>query len=207
MSELSERPSQKPGGSLSRIAALRANLERATGAPLTGSSDGRAVVWLLLDTSGSMKNKMAAAAEGAVEFAQGSQRKGYRVGLIGFNSQARICAKPSAEDRDLVQALGSFRASGSTNMAGALALAEEELAGFTSRRAVALVTDGSPDDRDAALQMRDRLVRKGVEILTLAVSGADEKFLARMATSRELAVQASVATLRSGVANLAGLLR
>jgi Mg-chelatase subunit ChlD len=207
MSELSNSSSHKLSGSLNRIAALRANLERATGAPVTANTAGHGVVWLLLDVSTSMEDKLAEAVAGAREFARASRRKGYRVGLIGFGSHAHVCAKPVADESELDRALIRLIAGGSTDMAGALALVEQELRQSAGRRAVALVTDGSPNDRDATLNARERLVGLSVEVLTLGVSGADENFLARLATSRELAVQTPVAALRAGVANLAGLLR
>lgn len=206
MSNLSNIHNTQINGSLSRVAALRRQIEQTTGAPLTGNAPLNGMVWLLLDVSGSMAGKLAEAQAGAGDFAETARRKGYRVGLISFGSTATICCEAEATGHEFALALAKLLISGSTNMAEALVLATDKIGATARQRAVVLVTDGAPDDPVATMRARDELVRRGVEILTLGVSGADAVFLAQLATRSDLAVNATVATLRSGVANLAGLL-
>lgn len=152
--------------------------------PSRGSVGDLAVV-LVIDVSGSMQgSKLAEAKSACVGFVEELERAGCaeRVAIISFGSDARTILRMGsspATQRDAVQAL---EIEGSTNLAAGLRRAEEVLTAITGRRVVVVLTDGAPDDRSAALAVRDALVVEEVELIARGVAGADEDFLRELAT-------------------------
>ena len=50
-------------------------------------------------------------------------------------------------------------------------------------KVVILLSDGAPDDRASAESSAETARKKGIKIITIGVSGADEQFLKRIASS------------------------
>ena len=146
-------------------------------------------VFLMIDCSSSMGgNKIEQAKTGALQFSEDAFRRGYRIGLITFAGQADLAMDTRRDRRSLLKAVERLRAAGTTNMAAGLSMARSKLRRRASRaRAVVVVTDGYPDDRDAALREARRLRRDGVRIITIGTDGADLGFLSRLSSHESLA--------------------
>lgn len=146
---------------------------------------GELAVVLVIDVSGSMQgSKLAEAKSACVSFVEELERAGCaeRVALVSFGSEARTIltmGSSPATQRDAVQAL---EVEGSTNLAAGLRRAQSELAQISSRRVVVVLTDGAPDDRAAALAVRNALVVEEAQLIARGVAGADENFLRELAT-------------------------
>lgn len=163
--------------------------------------------YLLLDTSGSMSgDKLRQAKCGALEFAAQAEEKGYRLGLVTFDSNARLLQEPQNNPNQLRRQLAQLSASGSTNMAAALELATQRLRSQEAMRAIVLVTDGQPDDRSAALAVAERARSLNIAIITIGTEDADKGFLGQIATAEGLALGVKSHELGQGIASAARLL-
>src|SRR5579862_3059579 len=104
-----------------RINALMNRLQERSGKPLETRGEATRLVYLLLDCSGSMEGeKISQAKMGAVSFAKDAFQKGYGVGLITFESTARLLAEAQPGSSLLPSHLESLAAEGGTNIAAAI---------------------------------------------------------------------------------------
>lgn len=185
-------------------------LETASGKKVaavpTARQFGR-TVYLLLDCSGSMEGeKLDAAGKGALAFASEATAKDYHVGLIAFASTPGCYREARAGIAGFAECLGGLEAAGSTDLAAALTLATEKIARCPGDKVFCVVTDGIPDDADAALAAAKEATRHGIEIMAIGTDDADRAFLDRLVTRRELAAKVERRQLRQGIASMAGLL-
>ncbi len=165
-------------------------------------------VYLLVDCSGSMAGqKLVDAAAGADEFARSALAKGYRAGLIRFDSDATLVCEAQEGLSRLTEALSRLSTTGSTNMAAGIDLATNQLSEHTGTRAIVLVTDGQPDDPEAALAAARSASACQIQIITIGTDDADAAFLRSLATADHLAVMVDKPELRTGIASAARLLR
>ncbi|HUD11713.1 MAG TPA: vWA domain-containing protein, partial [Candidatus Saccharimonadia bacterium] len=143
------------------------------------------MVYLLIDCSSSMEgNPMRQAKDGALHFADDSRERGYRVGLIRFADNANALQNPETGFTDAVQSLVAF---GTTNLAEAIDLAIEHLVReAVGQKVMCVVTDGMPDSERKALAQARRAAQNDIQIMVIGTSGADRKFLAKLATASSL---------------------
>lgn len=181
-----------------------AAVQRATGQDLR-QVPGHGCAYLLLDTSASMVGApMAEAVQGAQRFNAECVAGGQALGLIGFASQATLVAAPSRSG--IGHALAGQYCGGTTDMAAALELAWQGLAGKPGRHKVVLATDGHPDDRAAALRAATRLKQAHVRVLTVGTTDSDTAFLAQLASTPQWAVVTRPGELGRALAASARLL-
>ncbi len=111
-------------------------LDRSTPVPLT--------IALLIDTSGSVKNKLDFEKSTAAEFFRSVLRKSKDLGLIiQFDSEVNLVQDYTDDNDRLIRALDSLQAGNSTALYDAIYLAvEEKLKTETGRRVVVVITDG-----------------------------------------------------------------
>jgi Mg-chelatase subunit ChlD len=165
------------------------------------------VVYLLLDTSGSMEGqKLAQAKRGAINFAEDARSKGYAVGLIQFSSTATHLCEPQRDISVLNQYLERIYADGSTNMTDVILLALQRMSDRKGYRAVVIVTDGMPDSQETALEAAQEAKANGIDILTIGTDDADRDFLAKLASKTELSVKVLSERLEQGITSMAKLL-
>lgn len=164
-------------------------------------------VYLVLDCSTSMswKGKMQQAREGSIGFALEAQDKGYSVGLISFSSEAHHLLEPCNPAR-IMAAVGMLKAKGSTNMADAIIMAVEMLSGMSGERVMCIVSDGKPDSDEETLEAAENAKGMGIDIMCIGTDDADEEFLEKLATRKELSVKVEVSQFQQGMIRMAGLL-
>ncbi|MCB0216742.1 MAG: VWA domain-containing protein, partial [Chloroflexi bacterium] len=163
---------------------------------LTLSLDGRCEgaqasvpldVFLLLDRSGSMGGEsLRVAREAALDFIARADLASTRIGLISFNTQARVDAPLGQDAWRLRQALTSLDARGGTDIAAALAVANDAIGQsgrLSARWAFVLLSDGGSAHAPAIAEA-DRARRAGVEIFTIGVQ-ADAVLLRALADDAE----------------------
>ena len=146
-----------------------------------------AYVYLIIDTSGSMRNgKLEQAKKGALEFARDAYNKGYLVGLIGFSSEvSHIC--PPNNDANLLKArMAGMAPSGSTNMAEAIKMAHYHLDKPDKTQVIVIATDGRPDNKRKALSEAEKAKADKIDIITIGTDDAEQDFMQKMATRAEL---------------------
>lgn len=185
-------------------------LQRLDGVVAAARADGPAgVVILLVDCSDSMAGKkLEQAKSGARDFAKQAAALGYGVSLARFsNGGERIVSWRQGESA-LSGGLDRLFADGGTNMAGGLCAALAELGDLSPlwRRVICLVTDGMPNDRQAALTAAEVARKHGIDIMCIGTDDADLDFLARIATCAGLARKVEARALRAAVADMALLL-
>jgi Mg-chelatase subunit ChlD len=171
-------------------------------AAITGGS-----VYLVIDCSASMSGEgIAEAKTGALNFAIQAQGMKYAVGLIAFSDEARHIAPLTADVIALPRQLGVLTADGSTAMEQGIGLATAKLAGRTRPAAMVVVTDGEPNDADAALAAAQVARQQGIDIIALGTGDADVEFLKRLASRDSLAVIVNAHQLAAGIAGAANML-
>lgn len=182
-------------------------LEEATGEKVTTSPDSAQAVYLLLDCSGSMKgDKLKQAKRGALNFAREAKSKGYLTGLISFSSSAEHLCEPQPKPKKLEGYLDPMAAGGNTDMGSALSLAGRKFKERKGVRVVVLVTDGLPDSRQETSRAAKPLIKDGVDIITIGTDDADESFLEKISSRKDLAKKVKRTQLEKGVQSVAGML-
>lgn len=162
------------------------------------------LIYLLVDCSTSMEGEaLDQAKAGALQFATDARSRGYRIGLIRFADDARALQNP---DTGFTQAVQSLTAFGTTNLAAALELGIKHLSGATGDRIMCVITDGLPDSKRKALRQADKAVRQGIQIMAIGTDGANEKFLAELATTDKLSRYVRREKLQEGIGEMALLL-
>lgn len=182
-------------------------LEEATGKKVTTSPDSAQAVYLLLDCSGSMKgDKLNQAKQGALNFAKEAKSKGYLTGLISFSSSAEHLCEPQPKAKELESYLEPMAAGGNTNMGSALSLAKRKFEERMGVRVVVIVTDGMPNSRQETSRAAKTLIKDGVDIITIGTDDADEGFLEKISSRKDLAKKVKRTQLEKGVQSVAGML-
>jgi molecular chaperone DnaK len=142
-------------------------------------------VALVIDISGSMSgSKLGEAKDACCGFVDTLEEAGAGecVALVAFGSSGRLMAGLGTSPGEVRRAARGLSTSGSTNLAAGLRVAWDALGATSGRRVLVVLTDGSPDNRDAALAQRTAVVRDGGEIIARGVHGANQAFLRELAT-------------------------
>ncbi|MCK5095823.1 MAG: VWA domain-containing protein [Candidatus Pacebacteria bacterium] len=147
-----------------------------------------AIVYLLIDTSGSMNGvNLDAAKEGARKFALSVTEKGHYVGLISFDSYAEYISDPVNDIPTINRKISLLNTGGSTNMSDAFNMAYTCFEDIKPDLATVVVaTDGMPDSKEDTIRAADKLKDVGVTIITIGTDGADENFLKKIASASDL---------------------
>jgi len=146
-----------------------------------------AYVYMVMDTSGSMKgSKLEQVKKGILDFASDAFTKGYRVGLIAFNSTAEHLSPPAGNLGGLQKRVLDMNSGGSTNMAEAIKMAHYHLDKNDTTRVMVIATDGKADSKRNALKEAEKAKEEGIDIITIGTDDAEQDFLKKLATREEL---------------------
>jgi len=159
-------------------------MKRIENADLNQLTASRGVdVALLIDCSGSMEgSRIEEAKKAAVGFLNNFRVANGSVGLITF--PGGIAHKLSQNFGSIKSKINSLGAYNGTPMTGAIELAHVNMLVTTEyENIIVLLTDGAPDSSSSAESSATSAKRKGIRIITIGVSGADEHFLKRIASS------------------------
>lgn len=161
-------------------------------------------VVFVLDDSGSMQNGPAASVNEALratldelEILSAGSKPYFKISIVVFGSHAEVLAEAESEQAIDATAIAVLQGSrGTTDAAGALDVALDLLrrnpgssTDFTPY--VFFMSDGAPNDRNAALQAGDRL--KGLDIdagsphiVTVGFGQTDDDFMRKLAHNPEM---------------------
>lgn len=200
---------QRKNRLVNRLEILGAKREGAHPIRRRSTSCG-SIAYLVIDCSWSMNySKLSQAKTGSVAFAENAFIKGYSVGVISFSSRAHLITEPLTNIIKLREQIDRLRATGTTNMSRALNLAAEKFprhGRHDQGRAVVIVTDGMPDNEDAAVIAANHIKSFGIDIITIGTDDADQRFLEQIASRKDLAVPVPQNQLASGITNASKLL-
>jgi len=157
----------------------------AVGAPVTvtlslvGDCPAESIdldVVLVIDKSGSMDGpKIEAARAAAVAFTAELDFRRVQAGVVLFDSGAALQQPLTNSAELLVRAAAAAQPGGGTNIAEGLRVARTELQGTRARagvaKAVVLMTDGLPDDADAARREAQATRSAGMAVFTVGLGG------------------------------------
>ncbi|MFA6130483.1 MAG: vWA domain-containing protein [Candidatus Omnitrophota bacterium] len=159
-----------------------------------------AVVFLLVDCSGSMEGeKIIQAKQGVGDFAKTAVRKGYRVGLIDFGDKAHLICEPTRDVSVIASGVEKISITGSTNLTDALNMASGRLLRKKGCRVVVVATDGCPSDPNSALEVAAEMKKDKIEILAISTSDADQNFLSELVSRKGLNLKVENNELRRGM--------
>ncbi len=162
------------------------------------------VVYMLVDCSYSMDGiKLSQAKKGALGFAREAQSKGYNVALIKFSDDAILLLDPSPDISELSAAIDRLITDGTTNMSDAIGLAMKKMENMKESRVMMIVTDGMPDDTEAALREAKQAKEKGIDIMAIGTDDADVNFIKKIATRTELGIKVDIDRLEIGITSTA----
>ena len=163
-------------------------------------SKAPAIAYLLVDCSGSMfGEKLVQAQQGALDFGKTAIRKGYRIALVSFDDVARLICEPSKEISLIARGIEKLFATGSTNLADALKVASERLLKRPGYRVVVLTTDGYPNNPNAALEIAEKMKQDRIEILAISTADADQNFLSKIVSRKDLNLKVENNEFRKGM--------
>jgi Mg-chelatase subunit ChlD len=126
--------------------------------------------------------------------------------VIQFTSWARLRVEPTTNLSAIREGLLKVGLQLTTNMAAAIKLATEQFGRSQGLRAMVLVTDGYPDDAEAALSAAKDAKRRDITIIAIGTDDADRNFLKKLASASELATTVPDAELKVAIASAARLL-
>lgn len=165
---------------------------------------GRAVVYLLIDTSSSMYGeKIEQAKAGALDFAKSAVLKGYLVGVVGFNDAASLICEPTRDVSSIADKIKKLLVMGSTNLTDALRVASEKLLKKPGYRAAVVATDGCPNDPNSALEVAEEMKRDKIEILAISTEDANRDFLSKLVSRKDLNLKVEGNEFRKGMDTIA----
>lgn len=99
-------------------------------------------IGVAIDTSRSMRERLAQAQRAGAEFVQKVLNPGDQAFLLGFDRQAQLLRKWTGEPAELITALSSLRAEEMTALYDALVSALYQFQGIRGQRALILISDG-----------------------------------------------------------------
>lgn len=155
---------------------------------LTAGPTEKAVVYLVMDMSGSMEGaplkeaqRAAASLTGRLDWSR------FSVGLITFSGEVHLRLKATNKPRRVLEAVDSLSAGGGT-CGRAFQMAHELLAGRKERRFLIVLTDGRWMDQARAIEEAGQCHAAGIEVVALGFGGADREFLRRISSCDENAL-------------------
>jgi len=161
---------------------------------------GPAVVYLLVDCSGSMAGeKLIQAQQGTLDFARTAIRKGYRVGLIDFGDEAHLICEPTRDISLIASSVEKIFITGSTNLTDALRMVSKRLLKKEGYRVAVVATDGYPNDPNSALEIAAEMKKDKIEILAISTEDADQNFLSKLVSRKDLNLKVENNELRRGM--------
>jgi VWFA-related protein len=129
---------------------------------------------VLLDVSGSMKNKMAKASEAAMEFFKSANPED-EFFLVEFNEHAKLQVPFTRDWPGISREIARAKASGLTAMLDAIHLAIAQMKhARNDRKALIILSDGGENfSRRNLRQLQASLIEAGVQVYALGVFGQD----------------------------------
>lgn len=149
------------------------------------------------------RGKLPQLKRGALRFFTEAWGRDYAIGLIAFSGGARCLLGATRNAYRFQKQLFTLEPEGRTDMAGAIRLGSARLRRRRGHRAMVLITDGMPDDREGTLRAALLARALGIELVAVGTDGADHAFLAALAPRPGLAQVHPVDELAEGVADSA----
>jgi VWFA-related protein len=136
--------------------------------------DAPVSVGVLLDISGSMKNKMAKASEAATEFFRFANPED-EFFLVEFNSRARLTVPFTRDWAGIAAQIAAAKPSGMTAMLDAIHLALGQMKHAANpRKALMVVSDGGDNfSRRSLRELKNTLIEADVQVFALGVFDGD----------------------------------
>ena len=208
-------PTEQRETGLAKSSAWLKKLEDLSGRKVE-ARHAKKTVYIAIDCSGSMGDgllfpmrteKLDYAKKGAIGFAEEAISRGYAVGLVRFSTHAEVMTQPTIDAEPFREAVAKLYVHGSTNMAAAIEIPLNYLNSMTGERVICLVTDGQPDNPNAALAMAREAKKQRIDIMAIGTDDADRRFLDQLVTRKELSVKVERENLQQGIASMAKLLK
>jgi Ca-activated chloride channel family protein len=130
---------------------------------------------VLLDVSGSMRNKMAKASEAASEFFKYANQED-EFFLVEFNGRARLTVPFTRNWSDITAQIAAAKPSGMTAMLDGIHLATDQMKQHAkhTRRALIVVSDGGDNfSRRNLRELKSTLIEANVQVYSLGVFDHD----------------------------------
>ncbi|MBL9164744.1 MAG: Hsp70 family protein [Planctomycetaceae bacterium] len=154
-------------------------------------SNGRLTVLFALDISGSMGSgdvssgsNLALSKQALIietrKLLASSQTS---VGVVLFGSRAYVLCAPNQDADSIAERIKTVDSDGSTNLTEALTHCRSLLEALpnTGEKEVVLLTDGSPDSKESAIEAADGLKPAGISLKAIRIgTGVDVEFLRRL---------------------------
>lgn len=127
-------------------------------------------VVLLIDCSGSVKGRLSAVKQAAFSLADHLREKG-KVGVVSYSGEGvQIRCKLTDNWRTLKKAFSRLRAGGTSPMATAIFLADEEiLREEDALKAIVLFSDGKPSNPQSVINCVNKAQERGIRFITVEV--------------------------------------
>ena len=144
--------------------------------------------FILLDVSGSMSgNRIEEAKRACVKLIQETlDLTVHKLGLITFGTTVDMLCGLTGNKNELMLSVDRVTINGSTNMSGAIECATRGLKESKNKKAVILITDGSPDSLAATDLAAEAARKDNIAIATIGVQGAKKSYLRNLSKDDNL---------------------
>lgn len=136
---------------------------------------------LVVDHSGSMGGKPMSDTKAAVISFVKSLDAGIDVGLVKFDSTAKLVAPLSKNRTELLIGVDTILADGGTSIQSGLRMAGDQLIGVGGRKVIILLSDGCDGDTSGIDAALDALRMNNIYVYTIGFGGADSEYLSYIA--------------------------
>lgn len=144
--------------------------------------EGDMSVVLVVDRSGSMDGTRMDDTKKAVSSFIRNVGDNIRVGLVTFESSARVDCPISDSRNPVLQAMQAVNANGGTSIYSGLQVAGTQLDGESGQKIIILLSDGEDGDASRIDEVLDELSRKNIYVYTIGFGGADTEYLSYIAS-------------------------
>jgi VWFA-related protein len=145
------------------------NFSRETDVPLT--------IGVLIDTSGSVRHKVALERDAIIDFLNATLRPGLdKATILTFDSDVQLRQDYTNDAALLATAVKEIRAGGGTRLYDALHFVVDSLNSHDDRKVLIVVTDGDDkSSRHSATDVIELAQRNNVGIYAISVNGLDDR--------------------------------
>lgn len=171
--------------------------------PVIKEEKAGSIIYLVIDTSGSMYGSMSEVENAAIEFLNDLDITSSKIGVVAFNSTTKMISKPTKSYKDIVSAIkeATAYANGCTNEP--LSFMLNNFGTLDEKNYIIVLTDGEWNDENTAIASSKALKDKGIEIVAVGIADANEMFLKKIASSSEAALKTDVNSITSSFSSIA----
>lgn len=171
--------------------------------PIVEDQKVSSIIYLVIDISGSMYGSMNKVEIAAMKFLNDLDITSSRIGVVAFNSTAKMVCYPTNSYKDIVSAIKNVTSNATGTTYEPLSYMLNNFGVLDEKNYIIILTDGEWCEENKAISSSQKLKNEGVEIVAVGIGDANETFLKKIASSDETALKTDVNSISSSFSSIA----